>query len=223
MKRSISRIIAVLIATIFGSVTNASAFDFIATNGNGQKGGNLYSAGEPNIFVPAMSDMLTDSAGNYSEAIDFYNIDDNEINGLYASKQFHQNNTVSSLIETNINHSDDGYGFGRLHKYLGYGTVLLAGTAAVSGSYRSLHYGSAYAATGTALATCLTGYMEYGDRFNLEDGLFSQDNLHIVLGVLGTVGLVTAVAIEGSNESSHSAVGATGGASMLLSIITIRW
>jgi len=95
--------------------------------------------------------------------------------------------------------------------------------AAVSGSYRSLHYGSAYAATGTALATCLTGYMEYGDRFDLEEGLLSEDNLHIILGVLGTIGLVTAVAIEGSSQSSHSAVGGAGGASMLLSVITIKW
>jgi len=44
-----------------------------------------------------------------------------------------------------------------------------------------------YTATGAALATCLTGYSEYGDRFNLDDGLFSEDNLHIMLGVLGTL------------------------------------
>lgn len=223
MKRRTSKIVAVLITTVFAGAINASALDFIATNGNWQKKECLYSAEEQDTFMPAIGDMLADSAGNYSEADDFYNIDDGEMKRLYASEQFHQSNTVSSLIETNLNRSDDGSDFGRLHKYLGYGTVLLAGMAAVSGSYRSLHYGSAYAATGTGLAACLTGYMEYGDRFDLEDGLFSEDNLHIMLGVLGTIGLITAVAIEGTSQSSHSGIGGAGGASMLLSVITIRW
>ena len=117
-----------------------------------------------------------------------------------------------------------GVDFGKVHKYLGYSTILLAGVAAVTSSTKSLHYGAAYATTGTALATCFTGYYEYRDRFDLENGFLDEDNLHILLGTLGTLGVATAVAIADSGDNnSHAGIGITGGASMMVSIIVIKW
>ena len=117
-----------------------------------------------------------------------------------------------------------GLDFEKAHKYLGYTTILLAGIAAITSSNKSLHYGAAYTATGTALATCFTGYYEYRDRFDLEEGLFSDDNLHIILGALGTLGIATAVAIADSDgENGHAGPGIAGGTAMLISVIVIKW
>ena len=224
MKKRILTILALAITIIVESVMNASAFDFIAKNDYWQKKGITYGAEEANIIVPVMGYILTDYLANYSEPNDLYNINDNERNNLYASNLFQQKNIVSNLPQTNTNTSDAGFNYGRLHKYLGYSTLILAGAAAVSSSHRSVHYGFAYTATGTALATCLTGYSKYGDRFNLDDGFFSEDNLHIMLGVLGTLGFATAVAIADSGEeTSHGGIGRTGAASMVISVIVIKW
>jgi len=124
----------------------------------------------------------------------------------------------------NLETGGAGVDFGKVHKYLGYSTILLAGVAAVTSSTKSLHYGAAYATTGTALATCFTGYYEYRDRFDLENGFLDEDNLHILLGTLGTLGVATAVAIADSGENnSHAGIGIAGGASMMVSIIVIKW
>jgi hypothetical protein len=224
MKKHLLQFFIIAMTIIFGSVMNATAFDFIAKNDYWQKKGTPYGAEEENVVLPAIGNILTDYPENYSVPNDLYNISDNERNNLYASSLFHQTNMVSNLAQTNTDTSDAGFNFGRLHKYLGYSTLILAGIAAVSSSDRSVHYGSAYAATGTALATCLTGYSEYGDRFNLDDGLFSEDNLHIILGVIGTLGFATAVAIADSGkETSHSGFGRTSAASMVISVIVIKW
>ncbi|RJP76105.1 MAG: hypothetical protein C4522_19265 [Desulfobacteraceae bacterium] len=114
--------------------------------------------------------------------------------------------------------------FGKVHKYLGYSTILLAGLAAVTSSSKSLHYGAAYSATGAALATCFTGYYEYRDRFDLDNGILAEDNVHILLGTLGALGVATAIAIADSGENnSHAGAGIIGGAAMMLSVIVIKW
>lgn len=126
---------------------------------------------------------------------------------------FSQNESSPSLL------SD----YEKLHKYFGYATLALAGVAAVTSSNKSLHYGSAYAATGTALLTCMTGYYEYSERFDLDEDLLSQDNLHILMGVIGTVAIATAVATADSgDESSHAGLGVAGGSMMLASVVVIK-
>ena len=161
---------------------------------------------------------------NYTEPDDFNKNNVDERINLYASNLFNRKNVASNSVHTNTNAYDTGLDFGSMHKYLGFSTLLLAGIAAVSSSNRSVHYGSAYAATGTALATCWTGYIEYSDRFDLDEGVLSEDNLHIILGVLGTIGFATAVAIADSGEgSSHSGIGGASAASMLISVIVIKW
>ncbi len=151
-----------------------------------------------------------------------YKINAAEIINLYTSNIFHRKNTALSSFPQ---HTDNrNFDYGKLHKYLGYTTILLTGIAAASRSDKSFHYASAYTATSMGLATCYTGYIEHNDRFNLDGGLLSEDNLHILLGSLGTIGLVTSVAIADSGkESSHGGIGGAGGVTMLVSVFVIKW
>jgi len=110
------------------------------------------------------------------------------------------------------------------HKYLGYGTIVLAGVTAATNSDEDLHESIAYATTAAALSTVLTGFLTHSDRFDTYEGLFSKDNLHIMLGTLGAVVLTTAVVIaDDGRESSHSGLGVAGGVLMTLGVIDIKW
>lgn len=110
------------------------------------------------------------------------------------------------------------------HKYLGYGTVLMAGVTAVSHSDEDFHESAAYVTAAGALSTLLTGYLAHSQRFDADEGLLTKDNLHIALGTLGAVLLTTAVAIaDDGEESSHSGLGVIGGVLMTLGVIDIKW
>ena len=118
----------------------------------------------------------------------------------------------------------DFFDYEKLHRYLGFTTVLLAGVAAISSSNKDLHYGTAYGCAGAALATVATGYVAYSDRFNLEDEFFTEDNTHILLGTIGAIGCIAAVALADSEGGGgHSGAGVFGGSAMALSVITIVW
>ena len=62
-----------------------------------------------------------------------------------------QSNTYGFSSDSSSNGSS-GLDIGSLHKYLGWGTLLLAGVTAVSGSDSSLHHNSALAATAFGLS-----------------------------------------------------------------------
>ena len=110
------------------------------------------------------------------------------------------------------------------HKYLGYGTILMAGVTAVSSSSESFHETAAYVTAAGALSTLFTGYLAHGERFDMSEGLFSETNRHIVIGTLGAVLLTTAVAMAANDDdSSHSGLGISGGVLMTLAVIDIKW
>ena len=143
--------------------------------------------------------------------------EDYRMNALFGNKGDHSGDLAGKV-------SDGGLDYGKAHKYLGYTTVLLAGIAAVSSGNKDVHYGAAYSAVAAAAGTVFTGYMEHGDRFNLEDGLFTQDNNHILLGTIGALGCAAAVILADSDGGhGHNGAGVFGGAAMALSVITIRW
>jgi len=110
------------------------------------------------------------------------------------------------------------------HKYLGYGTILMAGITAVTNSEEDTHETAAYVTAAGALSTLATGFAAHRQRFSLDEGLFTRDNLHIALGTLGAAILTTAVVIaDDGRESSHSGMGVTGGVLMTLGVIDIAW
>lgn len=128
--------------------------------------------------------------------------------------------TLSFSAETS---STVGFGLdaGALHKYLGWGTLLLAGVAAVTGSDSGLHHNSAIAASVTGLMTAATGYYEYSDYFDMDEG-WSTYNLHIVLGTIGAVGFATEAVIA-STDSGHGGIGIGSAVAMGLALAIVLW
>ena len=121
--------------------------------------------------------------------------------------------------------SADGlFSLDKTHKYLGFGTLALAGATVATNGDNDAHESLAYATAACALSTVLTGYLGHRDRFDLSDGLFSKDNLHIIAATAGAIALTTAVAIsDDGEESSHAGLGVTGGVLMTLAVIDIKW
>ncbi|MEN8246078.1 MAG: hypothetical protein ABFS43_14390 [Thermodesulfobacteriota bacterium] len=114
-----------------------------------------------------------------------------------------------------------GLDIGSLHKYLGWGTLLLACVTAVTGSDSSLHHNSALAATAFGLGTAATGYYEYSDYFDTDEGL-STYNLHIVLGTIGAIGFATEAVIA-STDSGHGGIGIGSAVAMGLAFAIVIW
>ncbi len=112
----------------------------------------------------------------------------------------------------------------KLHKYLGYTTVVLAGLTAVFNGDNNFHYGAAYSTVAASLGTITTGYLAYGDRFTFEYGILTEDNEHIVLGTLGAIGCIVAVILaDDDGGHGHDGIGAGGGVSMAISVIRIKF
>lgn len=112
----------------------------------------------------------------------------------------------------------------QVHKYVGYTTAVLAGVTAISSSNENFHEIAAYATAAAALTTVTTGAIAYRDHFDLSEGLFSENNRHILAGTLGALLMVTAVAIaDDGEEGSHSTLGVAGGALMGVALIDIKW
>lgn len=143
---------------------------------------------------------------------------------LYSLNQNRQIRSVGDSVERDNRGKSMGTSMENMHKYLGFGAVLVGAIAGTTQSEKDLHYASAYSATGLAVAAWLTGYWEHGYRFDLSKGFFDEDNLHVILGTIGTAALIAAVASADSGESgSHGGIGIGGTASMAASIITIKW
>ncbi len=112
----------------------------------------------------------------------------------------------------------------QVHKYAGYTTAALTVITAVSSSQESLHEAAAFATAAAALTTVVSGAVEYGDRLDLSAGLLEENNRHILVGTLGALLMVTAVAIaDDGEEGSHSTLGIAGGALMGVALIDIKW
>ena len=121
-------------------------------------------------------------------------------------------------------YADGVFSLGNTHKYLGFGTIALAGATAATNGDKDTHEAFAYATAASALSTVLTGYLEHRDRFDPSDGLFSRENLHIMAATAGAIALTTAVAIaDDGRESSHSGLGVAGGILMTFAVIDIKW
>ncbi len=110
-----------------------------------------------------------------------------------------------------------GSTMGKLHKYMGYGTIIAAAAAGVSGSGGGgFHKGAGNAAAVLAVASCITGFAEYSDYFDMDEGL-SNHNIHIVLATLATAGFVaTAIDANDSDDDGHAGLGI--GSTILMTI-----
>ncbi len=112
---------------------------------------------------------------------------------------------------------------GKAHKYLGYGSLLMAAAAGVSGGDNGFHKGAGVGAAVLGVAACGTGFYEYGHYFDLNDG-FSKHNIHIVLGTIATAGFVAVAASAISqDDDSHAGLGIGSTALMVIPIIVLKF
>ena len=117
----------------------------------------------------------------------------------------------------------------KAHKYLGIGSLLLAGLTVLtapddeegSGNTNdSLHQGLANGALALGAGAVATGLAFHFDDIKLANGLGDPDNLHALLGIIGTTGY--AVAVANGGEGGHAAAGIVGALSMAAAI-KIEW
>ena len=105
----------------------------------------------------------------------------------------------------------------KMHKYFGIGALAMVGLAIIAPKEEDgLHE---YAAKSAALlggAAATSGLIYHWDDFHFEDGMSDPDNLHFLLGTLGTIGMFYAAA-KGP-EVPHAAVGALAGISMGIAV-----
>ena len=118
---------------------------------------------------------------------------------------------------------NSGFSMGKLHKYTGYATILAAAAAAVSGSDDGFHKGAGDATAALAVATCITGFAEYGHYFDRDDGL-SAYNIHIILATLATAGFVaTAVDANSNDDDGHAGLGIGSTVLMVVPVVILHF
>ena len=101
----------------------------------------------------------------------------------------------------------------KAHQYMGLGALALVALAAVSPKEEGgMHEYFATSATVLAAGAANTGFIYHWDDFHFEDGFTDPDNLHMMLGLLGTIAMVAA--ISEAPEAGHSGPGILGGVAM---------
>ncbi len=132
----------------------------------------------------------------------------------------------SPSIDMTSASSTRSYGstMGKLHKYMGYGTIVAAIAAGASGSSGDgFHKGAGDTAAALAVLTCITGFAEYRNYFDMEEGL-STHNIHIVLATLATAGFVaTAIDANSNDDDGHAGLGIGSAVLMAIPIIVLHF
>ncbi len=122
--------------------------------------------------------------------------------------------------------SPDGYQLlSTTHDILGYSAVALGLTAgllspALLDADEDLH-----GAVGTVAATAAAlnigvGFLNFGDRLEASEGLFTIDNIHILMGIAGGILMVSAGL--GNETDAHPWLGGIGTGLMGLSVLLQR-
>jgi hypothetical protein len=112
---------------------------------------------------------------------------------------------------------------GDAHKYLGYGTLLMAAAAGVSGGDNGFHKSAGVGAAVLGVAACASGFYAYDGYFDLKKG-FTRRNIHIILGTLATAGFVAVAASAISNDDdSHAGLGIGSTALAAIPVIVLKF
>lgn len=88
----------------------------------------------------------------------------------------------------------DGYQLlSTTHDILGYSAVLIGLTTGLLSDILEddFHKALGYTASAAAAMNIGIGFLNYGDRLNTGNGLFTIDNIHIFLGITGGVLMIT--------------------------------
>ena len=117
----------------------------------------------------------------------------------------------------------DGYQMlSTTHDILGYSAVLLGLTAGLFsppllGVDEDIHGLIGVAATTAAVLNIGVGFLNYGYRLTSSEGLFTKDNIHIVMGITG--GVLMLVASLTSESDFHPIIAGLGTGLMGASIV----
>ena len=107
------------------------------------------------------------------------------------------------------------YGANNIHKYLGLGSIALAGLTLISPKEEDgPHEYFARGAAALGVAAVATGLYAHWD--DIDASWSNPDTQHALLGALGALGILAAVAKGGKGD--HAAYGGVGAASMLVAI-----
>ena len=122
-----------------------------------------------------------------------------------------------------------------LHMYLGLASLAMGGLAAISvpedqtDLLNTVHYKAAKASWQLGAMAVGTGLYSHWDDFYLEDGILDRDNLHALLGLLGTLGYYLAVQgavndynTKGAVTTDHASKGIFGGGATTIAI-ALTW
>ena len=115
------------------------------------------------------------------------------------------------------------------HKYMGLATVALVALTAVTApeedegatvsttsKTQGTHQSLGRMTAAMAAATVTSGLLTHWDDFALEDGLTDPDNLHAILGTVGSMLMLSAV--NSAPGGGHSGKGIAGGVVMAVAI-----
>jgi len=170
--------------------------------------------------------------------IQLYDLDFTQIDLMAPSSLLAANDARSRQYRSSVPNIPDsafekpGVTENNLHMYLGLASLAMGGLAAISAPdtqedlLNTYHFKAAKASWQLGAAAVASGFYTHWDDFHLEDGLLDRDNLHVLLGLVGTLGYYLAVkgAVDEFNDKgavtadSHASKGIMGGASMTFAI-----
>jgi hypothetical protein len=140
---------------------------------------------------------------------------------LLAANQNSRDGFETSSSKDSLNAQPQEVDLGAAHKYLGYATAVMAGITAVSFSSESFHRMAGYTTAGLSLVTTGTGFYEYGEYLDLDEG-FSGYNLHMILETAATIGFLATAAMQ-DEDGGHALLGGVSTAMMILPIFVVHW
>ncbi len=129
--------------------------------------------------------------------------------------------STTSFTKDNEQYQESWMTGSKAHQYMGLGALALVALAALSPKEENgPHEYFAVGATALAAGAATTGFIYHWDDFHFKDGFTDPDNLHMMLGLLGTLAMVAAV--SEAPESGHAGPGILGGVAMATAV-KITW
>lgn len=175
------------------------------------------------VSLPTISSSYTDNTKSYLLAL----------NDTDASAR----QAVAEPIVKSAEFKPPFFTTSNAHQYLGIGTIVLVGLAAITNpgegcedscvspapprqTSGTAHTRFARAAAGMAVATVASGLITHWDDFHLEDGFTDPDNMHAMLGAAGAALMTYAVlkSAKSTTETSHAGMAELGGLAMAVAI-----
>jgi hypothetical protein len=138
-----------------------------------------------------------------------------------AINQSNKNESATTILTNSLNSQSQNVNLRSTHKYLGYATAALAGITAATFSSGSVHEIAGYSTAGLSLITTGIGFYEYGEYFDLDEGLTGY-NAHMILETLATVGFMATAALQ-DEKGVHAVIGGASTAMMILPIFVVHW